>query len=78
MRSRILKLFFSQAKLAPTEIAINYVGHCLMAGTEARPTAQRPAPHLRLRIQLVLVFDIERQKLMEITNHKTQITNKSQ
>jgi hypothetical protein len=56
-----------------------------MAGTEAHPTAQRPAPHLRfkivdfrLQIQLVLVLDIERRKLREITNPKHQITNKSQ
>jgi hypothetical protein len=31
-----------------------------------------------LQIQLVRVLDIERLKFMEITNHKTQITNKSQ
>jgi hypothetical protein len=31
-----------------------------------------------LQIQLFLLLNIERLKLMEITNHKTQITNKSQ
>jgi hypothetical protein len=31
-----------------------------------------------LQIQLFLLLNIERLKLMEITNHKTQITNKPQ
>jgi len=53
--------------------------HC----TEARPTftildCRFEIADLRLQIQLVLVLDIEKRKLREITNHKTQITNKSQ